>query len=130
MATTQLSPLGTPGRRYSFSPKTAAANEHTGLFTQLHANALPGQRFSFSAKTPETEAGHVGLFTALQPYGVPGQRRTFVAKTEASISIEAAGSPKGGFKRKANIFQQRILQDDEDIIAIIMAAAGAGVFNQ
>ena len=49
---TQLSPAALPGKRYSFSPKTAAgAGPHTGLFTELSVIALPGQRHSFLAKT-------------------------------------------------------------------------------
>jgi hypothetical protein len=59
MPYTQLSPIATPGRRYSFSGK--GGGPHIGgPFTQLSLIGTPGQRYAFTAKTvPEEPAAAV-----------------------------------------------------------------------
>lgn len=58
---TELSPLGVPGPKHSFSPKGIVVYAHTGLFTALSPLGIPGPRRSFDPKAvteeEETEIG-------------------------------------------------------------------------
>jgi len=72
MATTQLSPTGTPQERYLFLPKKEATGggEPKGAgsakTTQLSPIATPGQRYSFSAKTAAVVTGK-GYLQRIRP---------------------------------------------------------------
>lgn len=129
MATyTQLSLIGTPGKRYSFSPKTEAVPEagpHIGTFTELSATGTPGKIHSFIAKTAATpEAGdHIGLFTALSIIGGPGRRHSFSAKQAYVATQREAGG--GWIAHQADTFREAQIQihkEDEEMLEIIMQA--------
>jgi len=104
MAYTQLSPIATPGKRYSFSAKTAAEAEErpAGTFTALSVLALPGPIHSFLAK------------------GVaPSPRPT------PSISVGGGGFvPHAERERLA-----RLRRDDNNLLEIISALLTKGMLN-
>ena len=83
-------------------------------YTRLSVIALPGRNYTFLPKTYATQP-HTGEFTALQVYALPGRRRTFLAKTETA----STGASKGPFEEYPD--RWRILREDEEILAIIMA---------
>jgi hypothetical protein len=129
---TQLSPTAVPGRRYSFTAKTAAptGGPHTGEFTELSVTATPGQRHSFSAKTEASAPSgpHTGLFTELSVFALPGQRHSFLAKTAAVIvtppkSPEVYLAPRrgGGYiepEKRLESRRDRILLEDDELMKI------------
>lgn len=83
---TQLSPSATPGRGYSFLPKTAADGTHTGTFTALSVMGVPGSTRTFAPKTPAVGGGiHTGNFTALSVMALPGGLHLFLAKAAAPV---------------------------------------------
>ena len=85
---TQLSPTATPGKRYSFSPKSAAGSgPHTGTFTALSVLGTPGQIHSFVAKGVTPAGPHTGLFTALSVMAVPGGMHVFTAKGSGLVVV-------------------------------------------
>ena len=80
-------------------------------YTRLSVIAVPGRNYTFLPKTYATQP-HIGEFTALQVYALPGRRRTFIAKEQVYGS-------KKPFEEYPD--RWRILREDEEILAIIMA---------
>jgi hypothetical protein len=140
---TQLSPTALPGRRYSFSAKTAAptGGPHTGTFTELGVIGVPSKQHSFSAKS---EAGspsgpHAGLFTELSVFALTGQRHLFSAKTEA-VTVTPPRSPEvylaprrgGGYiepEKRLESRRDRILLDDDELLKIAAEIVMSGILE-
>jgi len=108
MAVTQLSPNAVPGRRHSFSPKTAAAAvKGAGLFTILSVMALPGMRHAFAAKTPYTEP-EITPTPAPTPSPVGGGYVSMPYPAEQMV---------------------RLYREDEEITEFIMAMVQSGILD-
>ena len=106
---TQLSPIATPGKPYSFSPKAAAeaAERPEGTFTALSVLALPGPIHSFLAKE----------FTA--PVVVPTPR--------PSISVGGGGFAPQLYAERERL--ARLRRDDNDLLEILSAMLTEGMLN-
>jgi len=110
MAVTQLSPSAVPGRRYSFSPKTAAGGGRgAGPFTILSVMALPGMRRAFVAKTPYTEP-------EVTPTPTPAPAPTPVGGGYVSMPYPAEQ-------------MVRLYREDEEITEFIMAMVQSGILD-
>ena len=130
MATTQLSPIGTPGKRYSFSAKAAAAAKGTGLFTELSVSGVPGAIHSFTAKTAAVVSGvkGVGEFTALSVLAVPGPIHSFSAKEATAVAIPTVEVvSKGQVAEYKQLMKLR--REDNELLEIIVAALTRGILN-
>ncbi len=130
MAYTQLNPTGTPGKRYSFSAKTAAPIGEKGIgeFTALSVLGVPGIIHSFTAKTAAVVGVKgVGEFTALSVIALPGPIHAFLAKAEAVPEVEVLPIPLvGGGKRRELL---RLKRDDNELLEIISALLTKGILN-
>lgn len=115
MATTRLSTTATPGRNYSFSPKSGSPGPHTGEFTKLSTIAVPGRKQTFAPKSPA--AGHTGEFTKLSTIAVPGRKQNFVAKTAAVEVVQDTANKHIAYSPE----QDRIAREDEEILSVIMS---------
>lgn len=133
MATTQLSPAGLPGRRYSFS---VGAGPHTGEFTELSVLGVPGKRHAFVGKQPTGGKGR-GPFTYISVTATPGQTYTFVAKT-AAIGEEVEQG--GGSSKRKWIYRrpngkpinkwEEIMKDDQEVMEFVQFLMSSGVLDE
>ena len=103
MAYTQLSPIATPGKRYSFSAKGAAE----------------------AAERPE------GTFTALSVLGVPGIIHSFLAKTvAAAVRRPKRSKEKTWLAQQAeNQRFARLVREDNELLEIISTMITRGMLN-
>ena len=100
------------------------------MTTRLSVTATPGPERSFEPKIPG--GGRSGeRITDLTVWGIPGQLREFIAKDPAEPVPEAMVGFGSGYKslRRDKIeeppqddLKARILRDDDEVLAIIMAA--------
>lgn len=145
MATyTQLSPIASPGKRYSFSAKGLATGEKgEGPFTRLSVLASPGSIHSFSAKEPAIPSGKgEGPFTTLSVLGIPGMLHVFVAKefTEPAVPPPPPPPiPSGGgtwlYSKRYDEYEykdplrKRRIREDREMIEIITTIVLPGRLN-
>ena len=127
--TTALSVTATPGAPQTFSPKTpATGGKSSNRVTALAVTATPGGIHAFVAKTPPGSGGKPSdRITALSITATPGGLRVFVAKTAAAIiPVEEAAEDLLFAERRSkpgtNKHTERLAREDEEILAIIMAA--------
>jgi len=124
---TSLQATGTPGGIRSFAPKSESATGRDGTqFTELTSWAIPGPARLFEAKSGSTTERDGTQFTELASWATPGLIRVFEAKTPAEILPPVVDVPLGGggSKKKAEYDRhlERLMREDEEIVAIIMAA--------
>ena len=129
---TQLSVIGTPGKRYSFLAKAAAeaAERPEGTFTALSVLGVPGIIHSFSAKGA-VEAGvkGEGEFTALSVLALPGVIHSFSAKGVL------ARRPKRSKEKTWLAWQaedervSRLRREDNELLEIIGTMITRGMLN-
>jgi len=107
---TQLSPIATPGKPYSFSPKAAAeaAERPEGTFTALSVLALPGPIHTFLAKV-----------SAPEPEPEPTPR--------PSISVGGGGFAPQLYAERERL--ARLRRDDNDLLEILSAMLTEGMLN-
>ena len=121
--TTALSITATPGPGHSFIAKTPSGGKGSDRFTDLAVTATPSGLRTFIAKTPASGGGKPSTrWTDLTVWATPGGLRVFDAKTAAEIvEVEAqVGGGGGMYPRDAQV-RARILREDEEILAVIMA---------
>lgn len=125
MTVTHLSPTATPGRAYSFSPKSVV---HEGEFTALSVTATPGRTQSFLPKTPSVVTSN--QITALTVSALPGPVRSFSAKTETVIETTQRGGGGSGnvwIADRPETAQYNVLRDDEDLLEILEIVFSLGI---
>lgn len=154
MAYTQLSIIGTPGKKQTFTAKVSASpGKGLGPFTELSVLSTPGKIHAFTAKTSAISVGGrpEGIFTELSIIALSGMRHSFVAKiphiappveihpeVPTISSVRAGGGWTGDAmfefreeearRRRAERIN-RIIRDDEEILGVLMEAVLSGILE-
>jgi hypothetical protein len=117
---TSLQVTGTPGRGYHVA--VDSGEKPPDRVTALSGIATPGGLRLFQPKgVSEVVRDQV---TELAAWAIPGKRRRFEAKAPAVVVLlgEDVGGGGSKYKRSLRDHRQRLIKEDQEILAIVMAA--------
>ena len=102
--------------------------------TQLSLIGTPGGRYSFTAKTPPTTRDDT-QFTALSPIALPGNRYVFLPKTvveviEEVISVRTAPGQAGYVSKRWDPVERAwVLREDRELLELVSMILSSGILD-